>query len=67
MNTIPAVIVSFRAFIFTVIFTYNSEQCEKNQAALEALNVLQEQAFDNPLSMIFVKVTFIYMIKQQKK
>jgi hypothetical protein len=44
---ITAVIVSFATFIFTVIVTYHGEQREKKQATLEALNVLQEQVFDN--------------------
>lgn len=45
--SILAVIVSIATFLFTVMVTYHGEQREKKQATLEALNVLQEQVFDN--------------------
>lgn len=45
--SIIAVLVSFATFLFTVLVTYRGEQREKKQATLDALNVLQEQVFDN--------------------
>ena len=45
--SITAVIVSLATFLFTVLVTYRGEQREKKQATLDALNVLQEQVFDN--------------------
>lgn len=54
--SITAVIVSFATFLFTVIVTYCGEQREKKQATLEALNVLQEQVFDNINQYTFNKI-----------
>lgn len=45
--SIIAVLVSGATFLFTVMVTYYGEQREKKQATLDALNVLQEQVFDN--------------------
>lgn len=45
--SIIAVLVSGATFLFTVMVTYHGEQREKKQATLDALNVLQEQVFDN--------------------
>lgn len=45
--SIVAVIVSVATFLFSVMVTYRGEQREKKQATLDALNVLQEQVFDN--------------------
>lgn len=42
-----AFIVSFATFLFTVLVTYRGERREKKQATLDAINVLQEQVFDN--------------------
>lgn len=39
--------VSFATFLFTVLVTYRGERREKKQATLDAINVLQEQVFDN--------------------
>lgn len=45
--SIAAVIVAVATFFFSVMVTYRGEQREKKQATLDALNVLQEQVFDN--------------------
>lgn len=45
--SILAFIVSFATFLFSVLVTYRGEQREKKQATLDALNILQEQVFDN--------------------
>lgn len=45
--SIVAAIVSVATFLFTIMVTYRGEQREKKQATLNALNVLQEQVFDN--------------------
>lgn len=45
--SIIAVLVSGATFLFTIMVTYRGEQREKKQATLDALNVLQEQVFDN--------------------
>lgn len=45
--SILAFIVSFATFLFTVLVTYRGERREKKQATLDAINVLQEQVFDN--------------------
>lgn len=45
--SILAFIVSFATFLFSVLVTYMGEQREKKQATLDALNILQEQVFDN--------------------
>ena len=45
--SILAFIVSFATFLFSVLVTYRGEQREKEQATLDALNILQEQVFDN--------------------
>lgn len=45
--SILAFFVSFATFLFTVLVTYRGEQREKKQATLDALNLLQEQVFDN--------------------
>lgn len=45
--SILAFIVSFATFLFTVLVSYRGERREKKQATLDAINVLQEQVFDN--------------------
>lgn len=54
--SIIAVLVSFATFLFTVLVTYRGEQREKKQATLDALNVLQEQVFDNLNQYTFRKI-----------
>lgn len=54
--SIIAVFVSIVTFLFTVMVTYRSEQREKKQATLDALNVLQEQVFDNLNTYTFAEV-----------
>ena len=45
--SIIAVIVSVVTFLFSALVTFRGEQREKKQATLDALNILQEQVFDN--------------------
>ena len=54
--SILAFIVSFATFLFTVLVTYRGEQREKKQATLDALNLLQEQVFDNLNTYIFGEI-----------
>ena len=54
--SILAFIVSFATFFFTVLVTYRGGQREKKQATLDALNILQEQVFDNLNMYTFAEV-----------
>ena len=54
--SIIAVLVSGATFLFTVMVTYRGEQREKKQATLDALNILQEQVFDNLNTYTFAEV-----------
>lgn len=47
MISIIAVVVSVVTFLFSVLIEYRGEQREKKQATLDAINILQEQVFDN--------------------
>lgn len=54
--SIVAVLVSVATFLFTIMVTYRGEQRERKQATLDALNVLQEQVFDNLNTYTFAEV-----------